>query len=87
MASDSQSTVFDVDKVDGRSYDKEASTETIVAQPTDFPDGGARAWMTLIGRFGHTKRIITVSDEGLQLLFSVLQHWVGLRYRFIGSIH
>ncbi len=57
MASDSQSTVFDVDRVDGRSYDKEASTEAIVAQPTDFPDGGARAWMTLVGRFGYMKCI------------------------------
>lgn len=72
MASDSQSTVFDVDRVDGRTYDKEESTETIVAQPTDFLDGGARAWMTLIGRFDHMNHIITGSDEGLQLLFSVL---------------
>jgi hypothetical protein len=46
MGSDDHSTIGKVDNCD---YDKEDPGR----EPADFPEGGMRAWMTLIGRFDY----------------------------------
>jgi len=51
MPSDGHSTVCGVEKVDDYDYDKESSEGDVAEEPIDFPEGGTRAWMTVIGRF------------------------------------
>lgn len=48
MPSDDHSTVEKLDN-----YDKEGPGTLADEEPSDFPEGGLRAWMTLVGRFDH----------------------------------
>jgi hypothetical protein len=73
MASDGHSTICDVDKVNDEPEGEAAE------DPENFPEGGPRAWMTLVGRFDYMSRAVTGSDVGLQFPFSVCWLWVRLR--------
>ena len=64
MPSDGHSTICDVEKVDDYDYDKEGS-EDVAEEPMDFPEGGTRAWMAVVGRFDFRNRPIAEFDEGL----------------------
>jgi hypothetical protein len=48
MPSDGHSTVEKFGN-----YDKEGPGILADEEPSDFPEGGLRAWMTLVGRFDH----------------------------------
>ena len=86
MPSDDRSTVCDVEKVDDYDYDKGGSEEDVAEEPIDFPEGGTRAWMAVVGRFDFRNRALAEFDEELcQLPFSVLQLWVRFRYRFTSA--
>lgn len=50
MPSDGHSTV---EKFDKCVHDKEDPGTLADEEPSDFPEGGLRAWMTLFGRFDH----------------------------------
>ncbi|KAF8352020.1 major facilitator superfamily domain-containing protein [Amanita rubescens] len=43
--------ISSVEKVDDYDYDKEGSEGDVAEEPVDFPEGGTRAWMTVIGSF------------------------------------
>ena len=75
MPSDGHSTVEKLDN-----YDKEGPGALADEEPSDFPEGGLRAWMTLVGRFDHMDYTFTGFDRNLQLPFSILHLWVRLRY-------
>jgi len=59
MPSDGHSTVCDVEKVDDHDYDKEGSEGDVAEEPMDFPEGGTRAWMAVVGRFDFQKPFIS----------------------------
>jgi hypothetical protein len=65
MASEGNLTIYDIEKVDDCDYDKELPEGEISQEPTDFPEGGLRGWMTLVGRFDYMNRELTGFDEGL----------------------
>jgi hypothetical protein len=50
MPSDDHSTI---EKVDDYVYDKEDPGRLADEEPSDFPEGGLKAWMTLVGRFDY----------------------------------
>ncbi|KAF8351994.1 major facilitator superfamily domain-containing protein [Amanita rubescens] len=51
MASEGNLTIYDIEKVDDCDYDKELPEGKPLEEPTDFPEGGLRGWMTLVGSF------------------------------------
>jgi hypothetical protein len=78
MANDDHSTTTcDVDKADDYDHDKEGEA---FEDPSNFPEGGLRAWMTLVGRFDFVNPAITEFNRNLQLPLSVLCLWVRVRY-------
>lgn len=77
MASDGHSTV---EKSDNYVCDKEGPRTLSDEEPSDFPEGGLRAWMTLVGRFDHMGYTFTEFDRNHQLSFSILHLWVRFGY-------
>ncbi len=63
MPSDGHSTVWDAEKVDDCDYDKDGPD--VVEEPMNFPEGGTRAWMAVVGRFDFRNRSLAEFDEGL----------------------
>ncbi len=64
MASEGNLTIYDIEKVDDCDYDKKLPEGKPLEEPTDFPEGGLRAWMTLVGRLDSMNRELTGFDEG-----------------------
>lgn len=58
MTSDNHSTVDkDVDDYDKESQGRVAYVDDS-EEPSDFPEGGLRAWMTVAGRFNYMNYIL-----------------------------
>lgn len=59
MASDGHSTICDIDKVDDYDYNNDRPQGEATEDVLNFPEGGLRAWMTVVGRFDYMVCAIT----------------------------